>query len=218
MSRNKSKKGNIIVTAGPTWVPIDKVRVITNIFSGKLGYLIARKAAKKGLKVILFLGPGRVCTSKKQYKNLEIIRYKYYNELFDLLKKAVSSKKYGTLIHSAAIADYTPRPVNAKIKSGKLNLIIKLKPTIKIVDQVKKWDPNIFLVKFKLETDISKDKLINVAYNSMLKSNADLMVANEFSKISSKYHQAYIINPEKKVETIIGKENIAKKLLDRIKI
>jgi len=221
MSQIKEKatgKLRILVTAGPTWVPVDKVRVLTNIFSGRLGYLIAKKAAsKETTKVTLFLGPGRISLPEKQDKNLKIIRYKYFDELYDLLKKAVSSKKYDILIHSAAVADYAPKPADTKIKSGKQNLIIKLNPTIKIVDQIKKWDPNIFLVKFKLEAGISSKELIDIAYESMLKSKADLMVANEFAETSEKYHRAYIINPQKKVKPIIGKENIADQLLNELR-
>lgn len=212
-----AEKLRILVTAGPTWVPVDKVRVLTNIFSGRLGYLIAKKAAgKENSEVTLFLGPGRISLPEKQDKNLEIIRYKYFDELYNLLEKAVSSKKYDILIHSAAVADYAPKPTDAKIKSGKQNLTIELNPTIKIVDQVKKWDPDIFLVKFKLEAEISPEELINIAFESMLKSKADLMVANEFTETSEKYHRAYIINPKKKVKPVIGKENIAEQLLNEL--
>lgn len=220
MSQIKQKtagKPRILITAGPTWVPVDKVRVLTNIFSGRLGYLIAQKAAsKEDARVTLFLGPGRISLPEKQDKNLEIVRYKYFDELYDLIKKAVSSKKYDILIHSAAVADYAPEPADTKIKSGKHNLIITLNPTVKIVDQVKKWDPDIFLVKFKLEAGISPEELINIAFESMMKSKADLMVANEFAETSEKYHRAYIINPKKEVKKVVGKENIAKQLLNEL--
>lgn len=222
MSQIKEKsagKLRILVTAGPTWVPVDKVRVLTNIFSGRLGYLIAKKAAKeKTGPITLFLGPGRISLPEEHDKNLEIIRYKYFDELYTLLEKAVSSKKYDILIHSAAVADYAPEPAENKIKSGKPDLTINLKPTVKIIDQVKKWDPDIFLVKFKLETGISQKELIDIAYESMMKSKADLIVANEFAEISEEYHRAYIINPQKEVKTVIGKENIAEQLLNELRL
>lgn len=210
-------KISILITAGPTWVPVDKVRVLTNIFSGRLGYLIAQKATdKKNYEVTLFLGPGRISLLEKQNDNLKIVKYKYFDELYNLLKEAVSSKKYDILIHSAAVADYAPKPADAKIKSGKQNLIIELNPTIKIVDQVKKWDPDIFLVKFKLEAGISPEELIDIAFESMMKSKADLMVANEFAETSEKYHRAYIISPKKEVKAVIGKEDIAEQLLSEL--
>ena len=51
------KNKNILITAGPTWVPIDRVRVISNIATGKTGILLAKSANKLGAKVTLVLGP-----------------------------------------------------------------------------------------------------------------------------------------------------------------
>ena len=53
----KDKK--ILITAGPTWVAVDKVRVITNIFGGALGTIIAEQAKKTGAQITLLMGPGR---------------------------------------------------------------------------------------------------------------------------------------------------------------
>ena len=63
MSQLKNKK--ILITAGPTWIPIDKVRVITNIFKGRLGIIIAKEAIKRKAKVTLLLGPGLISFSQK---------------------------------------------------------------------------------------------------------------------------------------------------------
>ena len=77
---------NILVTAGPTWVPIDKVRVITNVFGGTLGAIIASEAAKTGANVTLLFGPGKA-QIPQNIKNLKIIRYKFYDDLLRLVKK-----------------------------------------------------------------------------------------------------------------------------------
>ena len=209
---NKLKNKNILITAGPTWVAVDKVRVITNIFGGALGSIIAQKAVAAGAKVKLLMGPGRAVLPKES-KNLEIVRFKYYDELLDLIKKEVGSKKYDIVIHSAAVADYKPiLAKEPKIRSGKKELIIRLKPTIKIVDLMKKLDPNIFLVKFKLEANLSEKKLIKVAYKSMMQSKADLMVANDFKTVV-KSHKAFIIDKDRKISELNHKEEIAKGLV-----
>jgi phosphopantothenoylcysteine synthetase/decarboxylase len=213
---NKTLKGKkIIITAGPVWVPVDKVRVMTNIFGGSLGYIISKEAIRLGAEVLLLMGPGRACF--KGNEGFDLIKFKTYDEIYNLLKNEVSSKKYDILIHSAAIPDYVPKTTkNNKIKSGKKELIIKFKPTIKIVDQVKKWDPNIFLVKFKLEVNKNEKELTNIAYKSMIHSNADLMVANELNKISSN-HRAYIIDRNFNYMECQKKVKIARKLLEIIK-
>jgi len=133
--------------------------------------------------------------------------------LLSLVKSEVGSKKYDVVIHSAAVADYTPVTVKkGKIKSGNKDLIIKLKPTLKIANLIKNLDPDTFLVKFKLEVGLSKKQLINVALKSMQKSNADLMVANDFNTVS-KNHKAFIIDKKKNIKTFLGKEKIAWGLL-----
>lgn len=202
----------VLVTAGPTWVPIDKVRVITNIFGGTLGAIIAKKFAEAGASVTLLFGPGRAALPPES-KNLKIVRFVFFDDFLKLVKSELKNGSYSVMIHSAAVADYTPiSPEKGKIKSGKRELTIKLEPTIKIVDLVKKIAPKIFLVKFKLEVGVTKEKLIEVAHGSMLKSQADLIVANEFRE-TGKNHKAYIINPGRQITECIGKEKIANKLI-----
>jgi phosphopantothenoylcysteine synthetase/decarboxylase len=215
MSQLKNKK--ILITAGPTWIPIDKVRVITNIFKGTLGLLIAKNAAKRKADVTLLLGPGQICLPQRASSHLKIIKFKFFKELHDLMEKEISSKKYDILIHSSAIGDYEPDKFYCgKIKSGKKDFALKFKPTIKIVDMVKKWDPNIFLVKFKMEADLQKEELIKKAYKSMLDSNADLMVANSLKDMADKKHKAFIIDKKKNIIQEETKETVAKKILDII--
>jgi phosphopantothenoylcysteine decarboxylase/phosphopantothenate--cysteine ligase len=210
----KGKK--ILITAGPTWVAIDKVRAITNIFGGTLGAIVAENAHKLGADVTLLFGPGRASLPEVG-ENFKIIKFKYFEELLDLVKKEVSSKKYDIVIHSAAVADYTPVNVGeGKIKSGKESLTIKLKPTVKIVNLIKELDPNIFLVKFKLEVNLSEKELLDVAYKSMLESKADLIVANDFNTVY-KNHKAFVIDKHKNIKEFLGKQEVALGLLEALK-
>ena len=215
MDQLKNKK--ILITAGPTWVPIDEVRVITNIFKGTLGSIIAKEAAKRKAKATLLLGSEPVNFSLKTSRNLRIIRFKFFKELFRLMKKEISSQRYDAVIHSAAVADYAPqKSYCGKIKSGRDNLMIKLKPTIKIVDKIKKWDPSIFLVKFKVEFNLQKKKLIDRSFKSMILSSADLMVANDLKDMTEKGHKAFIIDTNKKIIPCNQKKEIANNILDVI--
>lgn len=203
---------NILITAGPVWVEIDKVRVITNIFGGALGYIIARRAHQKGAKITLMMGPGRTIIQKST-TNFKIIRFKYFDEILNLVRKEVGTKKYHVMIHSAAISDYMPINTGSdKIKSGKKSLYIKLIPTIKIVNLIKKIDKKIFLIKFKLEVNKKDHELINIAYKNLFESKADLIVANDFKTVS-RSHKAFIIDREKQIKKCIGKEVIADNLL-----
>lgn len=216
MSEKLLKNKKILITGGPVWVPIDKVRVITNIFGGLLGLKIAIKAAQLGGAVVFLLGPSKINIPQNIPKNLKIVRFKYFDDLLSLMKKNISND-CDIVIHSAAVPDYVPKEIyKGKIKSGKEKLVINLRPTIKIVDLIKKWNSSVFLVKFKLEVGLSKKELISVAYKSMIFSNAELIVANDFNNIYGE-HKAFIIDNDKNIIECESKDVIAQKLLYKIK-
>lgn len=192
MPRNQRK--NILITAGSTWVAIDKVRVITNIFSGKTGCLIAEEATK-AYAVKLLLGPN-MPNLPLANKNLVIKNFKYFDQLQELIKYELNSKHYDIFIHSAAVSDYMPICANqGKIKSDNDELILRLRRTAKLVDQIKLINPNIFLVMFKLEVNMPEKDLIDSAYQSMKRANANIVVANDLSR----FNQFIIIDSKKSV-------------------
>ncbi len=190
------KKKKILITAGPTWVPIDKVRVISNIASGKTGLLLARQAKQLGADVTLLMGP----TENHPSTNcIKVKPFKYFDDFKELFTKEIN-KNYAVLIHSAAVSDYQPKKSSSdKIRSNLKRLSLDLVLTPKLADRVKKTSPNVFLVLFKLELNVSKSTLIERAFSLLKNTNADLVVANTFKDSN---YQAYIVDKNK---TIIGK-------------
>ena len=71
-----------------------------------------------------------------------------------------------------------------KISSNLNNLFIKLIPTPKVISKIKKWDKNIFLIGFKLLSNVSDEKLIDVSKKLMQKNNCNAVVANDLKNIS----------------------------------
>lgn len=182
------KDKRILITAGPTWVPIDPVRVISNTASGETGILLAEKLNDRGAKVTLLLGPTGNCSLNKKIK---LRRFRFFDELKKAVKCELASKKYDVVIHSSAVSDYRPVKKNAhKIVSGIRNLELRLVPTEKIIDGIKKIDSKVLLVGFKFQPGADKNSLIRGANTLMLRSGADLIVANTVKK--GKY-LAYIV-------------------------
>ena len=165
----------ILITAGPTAEPIDTVRVLTNQSSGKTGVLLAREMISAGAKVTLVYGPG----TEMPPKGAKVIPVKTVQQMFDAVKKELQSKKFDIAILSAAPADYTTTPAKSKIKSDKASITIKLQKAPKIIDNIKKIQKGIFLVGFKAETNISRQKLVELAKKKMKESDSDLIVAND---------------------------------------
>jgi phosphopantothenoylcysteine decarboxylase / phosphopantothenate---cysteine ligase len=164
----KDKK--ILITAGPTYEPIDDVRFIGNYSTGKMGFQLAKAAMQRGAYVTLITGP----TLLKSPRNVNRIDVNTSDEMFDAVKSNLAEKDI--VIMAAAVADYKPQEVFCgKIKKQKYdNLQIN---TIKTVDILKYLGENkkeYKLIGFALEShegiEYAKDKLKT--------KNLDLVVLN----------------------------------------
>ncbi len=205
------------MTAGPTWVALDRVRVLTSIFTGRTGCVIAKRAADLGAHVKVLLGPGSYVPSPAFEKKIEVVRFHYFEELSRLMRKEVYGGKYDAVIHSAAVADYAPESrFHAKIPSGQSRLSLKLKPTVKIIQKIKQWGPGTFLVQFKLEVDRKEEDLINIGFKSMLKNQADIVVVNDLNEMSTSRHGAFIVDQQRRIIRVATREGLAAKLLEII--
>jgi phosphopantothenoylcysteine decarboxylase/phosphopantothenate--cysteine ligase len=165
----------VLMTAGPTIEYIDPVRVITNQSTGKTGVLLAAELVSAGAKVTLVYGPGK----EEPPKGAKVIRVDTAKAMFDTVRDELK-KKFDIVILAAAVSDYIPETTNkSKIKSSQKQIVVKLKQAPKIIDQIKKWQKNLFLVGFKSEANVSKENLLQKAREKLRESNADLIVAND---------------------------------------
>ena len=228
----------ILVTGGNTFVPIDKVRGITNIFKGRTACDIATECLKRGYDVSLLGNPGmedRCChvdEKNGEARGPGFLPYKTYDELYAMMEKRITrtgtTSDYDVVIHSAAVSDYkvarvcSPRTSageslpsinrDAKISSSHDRLLLELEPTEKIVDKIRDpWGFQGVLVKFKLQVDMSDGKLIEIAKKSMEDSGADIMVANclEWAR-----ERAYILSRHEVLD--VKRSNLARALIQKI--
>ena len=200
-----------MITAGPTWVPIDTVRVISNVSTGETGILLAKEAKKQGAKVTLLLGP---VGDKTLDNSVRVIRFRTFSELKERLIKELHLRKYDVVIHSAAVSDYrTKRIFKSKIKSGLKVLRLELIPTSKIIDLIKRVDSSLFLAAFKFETQASKQKLIHESRLLLARTGSDLIVGNT---ILRNRYSAYLISKGEIQGPELSKEKMAWALINRI--
>jgi len=193
-------KKRILMTAGPTVEFIDPVRVVTNLSSGKTGVLLASELVSAGAKVTLVYGPGTAVPPS----GAKVIPVKTSKEMFDAVKKEMK-KKFDIVILAAAASDYIVQNYSkSKIKSSQKSLQIKLKQAPKIIDHIKKWQKDVFLVGFKAETNLSKKKLEESAKKKMKEAKADLIVANDIGIKYQKnidFNEILIVNSKKTVSS-----------------
>jgi phosphopantothenate-cysteine ligase/phosphopantothenoylcysteine decarboxylase/phosphopantothenate--cysteine ligase len=190
----------IFVTAGNTQTPIDRVRCITNIFTGRTGAAIAAEAHRRGHHVAIATSRPEV-TAPILSERWSCVSYRTFDELAALMAAHVPNSE--VVIHCAAVSDYhaagiyAPAPGTTfdgprwtgdammldrsagKVKSDAPELWLRLVRAPKLVDKIRTdWSFRGFLVKFKLEVGITEDALQLVAEKSRQQSSANWMVAN----------------------------------------
>ena len=167
----KGKK--ILVTAGPTYEPIDPVRFIGNHSSGKMGLAIAEAFINHGAAVTLIMGP----SSMDVPASMTTIRVQTAAEMFDACQAVFPTVDIAVM--SAAVADYTPIVTQPeKIKKANVDIsvtVTKTKDILKYLGETKRSDQ--LLVGFALETSDEE----NSAKKKLIEKNADLIVLNSLN-------------------------------------
>lgn len=178
----------VLVTAGNTQAPIDRVRCITNVFSGRTGATVAAHAARVGHAVTLLTSHPEVVETGAAAR---VRPYRTFDDLDRLMAEEVATGGYDAVVHAAAVGDYHVAGTFAKhgdelvdvaagkVKSDHPELWLKLVRAPKLVDKVRAgWGFRGVLVKFKLEVGVTDAELLTVAERSRVQSGADLMCAN----------------------------------------
>ena len=159
----------VLITAGPTYEPIDPVRFIANHSTGKMGFALAEHAVKLGAEVTLITGPTSISTTF----DMQIFKVVTSDEMFIQVKKIFN--KIDIAIAAAAVADFKPKePQKIKLKK-EINLnTIKLVPTQDILAWMGQNKNQQFLLGFALETN---DEIKN-AIRKLKSKNLDAIVMN----------------------------------------
>ncbi len=163
----------ILITAGPTYEPIDPVRFIGNHSSGKMGICIASEFAARGAEVTLILGP----SSETVSVNVTTIKVTSANEMYNAFFSYFDESDI--IVMAAAVADFTPEDIALqKIKKNGNELTLKLKKTPDILSKAGEMKTNKqVLVGFALETENEKTNALKKLHNK----NADLIVLNSLN-------------------------------------
>jgi phosphopantothenoylcysteine decarboxylase/phosphopantothenate--cysteine ligase len=205
----------ILITAGPTEEPLDPVRFITNLSSGKMGYALAKVAHRHGAQVTLITGPTNLSLPSVE----NIIKVRTAQEMY----KAVvdNYKKSTVIIKAAAVADYRPKVfAREKIKKDDKPRSIQLERNPDIIAEIGQNKKNIILVGFAMET---KDLLVN-AREKLKNKNMDLIVANSLREEGAGFqtdtNKITILDREGDVQSlpVMTKIEAAEKILERVEV
>ncbi len=196
----KLNNKNVLVTAGPTYEPIDPVRFIGNRSSGKMGFAIAEEFARHGAKVTLVSGPVNISFYNPNIKLINI------NTAKEMLNACISVfPETDITVMAAAVADFEPAEIkNNKVKKQNKLFSIKLKPTtdiLKTLSSMKKSKQ--IIVGFALETENEISNALEKLHNK----NIDCIVMNSLRDENSGFG-----HNTNKITIITKNENINKPL------
>lgn len=181
-----NKKMKVLITAGPTYEPIDPVRYIGNRSSGKMGIELAGVYAEWGYTVILVLGP----TSLAHTINSDVLCHNVEtaDEMYEVCMQHLDAD---IIIGAAAVSDYKViNYSNEKIKKSG-NITLELEKNVDILYEIGKLKRSgQILVGFALESN----NLIEYAKAKIEKKNLDMIIANYTSSMNSDKSQIMIIN------------------------
>ena len=214
LTQSPLKGCRMLITGGPTPVPLDRIRRITTKFSGGLSIEISREAWFRGAEVKLILGRGSL-QPPSYLDSLEIADFHQYRKsLLDTIEE--HQAEWG--IFTAAVADYEPEEVyEGKWQSLDQEKILKLVPTSKVIQEVKERFPQLNQVPLKYEEGVDHEELMEIARERMESGSHRLLVANRGNEFLDSGEQvAWILTSGSNPEKVVGKKQIASALLDRI--
>jgi len=160
-----------LITAGPTYEPIDPVRFIGNHSSGKMGFALAEELSRQGAEVVLISGPSSERTISNSIVRIDV------GSSAEMLNEVVQYFDESDItIMSAAVADYRPKEISTeKIKKQNAEFNLELVKTTDILSELgKRKQRNQILVGFALETENEEQN----AKDKLLRKNLDFIVLN----------------------------------------
>ena len=219
----------ILITSGGTSEAIDQVRSITNHSTGRLGTEIANQFLQQACSITLITTNQAV--KPAPHPLLKILVIESTADLEQVLAEQVPL--HDVCIHSMAVSDYRPIRMisydevneaesllpflDSENKIGKYSSnaeyqVLFLEKNPKLISLIKKWNPAIRLIGFKLLVSVEENRLIDIARQSLIKNQMDLVVANDLSQISQTAHPAFLIGTNT-ISQVQTKSEIAQQLV-----
>lgn len=186
----------LMITAGGSREPIDSVRYVGNASTGRTGVRIAEEAVRRFHTVYLLSGLGSLTPSAWAVSTGLLVQ-RPYGTASDLLMKCQElclRHRFDAVVAAAAVADYAPVPESGKISSSLSQLLVRMEPTAKVIDQLRVLCPDATLVAFKLEAGVNDLELRARARATMTRTGADFAVANLVPGMGLEEHPSVVMD------------------------
>jgi phosphopantothenate---cysteine ligase (CTP) len=179
---------NCLITAGPTFEPLDQVRRLTNFSTGKLGSELGSFLVAAGHRVTLLRSASAVHQDSSSAH--ELVVFNTSAELEQALS-ARAGADFDALFHAAAVSDFSFGKIYSRtetgelveVQSGKLStrtgpLLAELLPTPKIIMRLRDWFPTALLAGWKYEVDGGRSGAVAEGQRQIQVSRTNVCVVN----------------------------------------
>jgi phosphopantothenate-cysteine ligase len=236
---------NVVVTGGGTIAPIDDVRFITNMSSGRFAAEITEACLRRGEAVWHIHPPSaqvpfqrsarfdlesadlnaefdRLARLRAEWlayrRRLHLVPFKpgRVADYADALEGVLRAEAIDVALLAMAASDFEPDPTAGKISSSTPELVIRCNRTQKVIRSVRDWSPGTYLVGFKLVSGVDPDELIRQAEAACRTNRADLTVGNDLSLLRAGRHTLHLVRPGCEPETLGPSESLGEMLVDRV--
>ncbi len=205
----------VVVTAGPTREPLDPVRFVSNRSSGKMGFALARAAARRGAEVVLVTGPVQL----PEPGGVRVVRVETAEEMARAVE--AEAEAMDLFVGAAAVSDYRPAAVAPeKMKKGQGDEHLALARTPDILAGLgerfggKAGGP--VLVGFAAETE----RVVENARDKLRRKRCDLVVANDVRRPGAGFatdtNRVTLVAADGLAEVAGTKDLVADAVLDRV--
>jgi phosphopantothenoylcysteine synthetase/decarboxylase len=234
---------NVVVAGGATIAPIDDVRLMTNVSSGRFAAAITEACLERNARVWHIHAPAaarpflRDSRFDLESPRAELIRLLKLRDLWlavrdrlklipleigtvldyaTVLRRVLETNPIDVVILPMAVADFEPEPAPGKISSELDALTVHCRPTPKVIRLVKDWAPSVYLVGFKLLSRQPLEELIRRASTACVTNRADLTVANDLETLRAGRHTIHLVRLGREPETLGPGPDLAERLVERI--
>ena len=183
-----SQSVHCVVTAGPTYEALDKVRRLTNFSTGRLGCELAAFLTDRGHEVTLLIGEQATYSGPR--KAARVATFSTTADLSERLH-SLANQRVQAVCHPAAVSDFAFGKIFqrsgtgelAEIKSAKIStrqgtLLAELVPTGKIIAQLRSWFPQAWIAGWKYEVDGDRAGALGAARDQIQECHTNACVAN----------------------------------------
>jgi phosphopantothenate---cysteine ligase (CTP) len=238
-------KMNVVVTGGGTIAPVDDVRLITNVSSGRLAAAITESFLDRGASVWHIHAPAAQVPLMRMARfaldaadpsadldRLTRLRRRWLDvrdrlhlvplevgtvaDYASTLKATLEGRPIDVAVLPMAVSDFEPEPYPGKLSSESETLVVPCRRTPKVIRSVRDWAPSVYLVGFKLLSNVPREELIRRAGEACRTNRADLTVANDLQTLRQGKHTLHLVRPGAEPETLDPGDDLADRLVERI--